>query len=436
MRHTISLVAFALLAGLAFAAPAKSDIEIIHTFTGKVDGLNPLSPTLVGSILYVPTGGAGTGKIYRFTQAGGTWTKTLIQSFSVKTGSHPGPLVADEAGALYGVTYDGGPGLCTNTKKKPKVIGCGTVYQLTPATGKNADRKKWIRTVLYEFTGSGDGAFPTGRLLRDASGNLYGVTSPIYAPGTTLCAPQCGSIFQLTPPATDGGAWTERTLYTFAGAPDGEGPTGELIADTNGVFYGTTRTGGTFNGGVVFSLTPPASSGGNWTETVLYRFIPFRVDNAAQPQSGVIMDANGALYGSSLHGGPANAGTIYKLTPPASAGAAWTQTVLHAFSNNADGCWPVGGMVIDSAGQLFGTTTNCGSGLSGTAFRLTPPATPGNAWTKTVLHDFSGADPDSGQPTATLIADPNGVLYGSTSAGLGGAPYGATWAITNSGFVP
>lgn len=441
MGCRIFLAALSVLAGLAVAAPANSQIEIVHTFTGKADGFGPISPTLAGGTLYVPTGGAGTGKIFKLAPSGGAWTKTLIQSFNATTGAHPSPLVADAAGALYGVTTNGGTGLCTNAKKTPKVIGCGIVYKLTPATGKNADRKKWIRTVLYQFTNTGDGAFPAGRLLMDASGALYGVTSPVPAYGVTNCAPRCGGIFQLAPPAAEGGAWTARTLYTFTGAPDGEGPTGDLIADANGVLYGTTRSGGTFGGafgtGTVFSLTPPASPGGSWTETVLYRFLPANKFTGAQPMSGVILGAGGALYGTTLHGGPDGAGTVYQLTPPASPGGNWTQSILHAFSNNADGCWPVGGLVADRAGQLFGTTANCGLGTSGTAFRLTPPAVAGDPWTKTVLHNFSGGAPDSGQPTATLVVDQNGKLYGSTGAGLGfDGEYGATWAITNSGFAP
>src|SRR5262249_41093401 len=156
-------------------------------------------------------------------------------------------------------------------------------------------------------------------------------------------------------------------------------PTGALIADGNGVFYGTTRAGGG-GWGTIFSLAPPSSPGGNWSETILYRFGAFPAIGGLQPESGVIMDASGVLYGTASHGAGLfdkathKAGLFYKLPPPLSPGGSWTQSVLHLFTNNADGCWPIGGLIADRTGQLFGTTADCGTGGSGTVFRLTPPA--------------------------------------------------------------
>jgi uncharacterized repeat protein (TIGR03803 family) len=419
MRYQTALAAFLLLAGLATAARAQSEVTI-HTFLGKADGSFPHGVAVSSGAVYVPTAVPGTGRVFKFTPSGGGWTKTDIQHYTAALGTDPGTLIADDTGALYGVTTHGGPGLCNNGRPVPKVVGCGTVYKLTPPTGKNAATKKWTRTVLYNFTNTGDGFFPTGRLLRDASGTLYGVTQSV--PITGPCTPTCGGVFQLTPPGVAGGAWTQRLLYGFTSILEGGGVNDELAMDADGVLYGTTRYGGPGGTGTVYSLTPPAIPGGNWTKATVHNFGPrFSGGIGENPQSGVIIDASGALYGA--------AGNIYKLTP--AGGGAWTPSII------SSGCAPLGGLLADRTGQLFGASVGCGVNSAGTVFKLTAPATSGDPWIRTVLYSFTGAPPDTGNPDSTLVADQTGTLYGSISGLYSpNGQSGAVFAISNSGFAP
>jgi len=151
---------------------------------------------------------------------------------------------------------------------------------------------------------------------------------------------------------------SERVLYSFRGGSDGSSPQGALVADKAGNLYGTTAEGGSSNCvsgcGIVFQLSPPATSGGSWTETVLYRFLG-GTDGAA-PGSDLIFDAAGNLYGTTMGGGDASSdGTVFQLTPPAQGGP-WTETVLYRFAGGADGKAPLSGLVFDKVGNLYGTT--------------------------------------------------------------------------------
>ncbi len=292
-----------------------------------------------------------------------------------------GGLVMDTRGNLYGTTYLGGI-----------VNGCydgwcGTVFQLSHKVGGG-----WAYTVLHTFNGA-DGGNPAAGLIFDARGNLYGTTRVGGARGY-------GTVFQLRQQGV--GRWTERVLHSFNPETDGGFPTDSLILDARGNLYGTTTLG------TVFELSPEAD--GNWTEKVLYR--PTGGPFGANPEAGLVMDTRGNLYGTTYYGGNPNydCGMVFELSPQA--GGGWTGTVLHTF-NQLDGCNPAAGVIFDGAGNLYGTTAvggdyreGCGNGC-GTVFELSPEA--GGGWTEKVL-DYGGYD---AYPSG-LIVDAAGNLYGTT----------------------
>ena len=337
-----------------------------------------------------------------------------------------GGLIFDASGALYGTTTDGGGTGCIFASE---VIGCGTVFKLTPPAAPGGN---WTENVLHRFTDGSDGAIPFAGLIFDASGALYGAAS---AGGNTKCpnlgTTGCGTVFKLTPPITSDGTWTETTLYTFTGGSDGSGPNA-VIFDASGALYGTTFGGGNLgcNGemgcGTVFKLTPPAASGGAWTESVLYTFTG---GSDGRFPNGLIFDAAGALYSTTSAGGNLSdpsgegSGTVFKLTPPATSGGAWTERVLYDFQVGSDGYGPDVGVIFDAAGALYGTTelggdlSGCSGGGCGTVYKLAPPTTAGGAWTKSTLYRFTGGS-DGARLYTGLVFDASGALYGT--AGNGG----------------
>jgi len=336
------------------------------------------------------------------TSAEAAHEKILHDFVDLPQGAYPqANLIADDAGNLYGTTRGGGK------------FGYGTVFEL--ALGKNG---KWDENVLYSFRGSpNDGAFPFGGLTIDDAGNLYGSTTG----GTNFhaCDYGCGTIFKLSPSSS---GWTETILYAFSGAPDGSVPNGTLVFDSAGNLYGTTEFGGDSFSGIVFELSP--SAGGVWTEKVLYDFTGN--DDGAYPYAGLLFDSTGNLYGTTLYGGDLGCesennipgcGVAFELT--SNGNGTWTEDVLHAFTLN-DGAFPSGSLVFDPAGSLYGTTTN-GPGVAcyegcGTVFRLTPHAD--GPWTESILYNFEGGS-DGVEPVAGLVLDGAGNLYGTTEYGGG-----------------
>lgn len=328
-------------------------------------------------------------------------------------------LVEDKAGNLYGTTFTGGSPCETQVQ-----TGCGIIFQLVPP---GAPGGSWTENVIYSFHGP-DGNGPTGNLTLDESGNLYG------AANGGEC---CGIIFQLAPPSSQGGSWTFTTLYNFQGEPDGAAPTGGLIFDKAGNIYGATYSGGAFDSsGIIFELSPPTGSGGAWTETVLFTFDFLDHPGIGyNPTSGVVMDKSGNLYGVTSVGGirkKGGEGVVFKLGRPTTGGASWSYKVLHAFQGEpSDGAFPVGGLVFDEAGNLYGTTSAGGSHKCtvpytqpcGTVFQLTPPL-----WTESVLYNFSGGS-DGWDPQASLVFHNDGVLYGTTTNGGGGCGNGGCGTI-------
>jgi uncharacterized repeat protein (TIGR03803 family) len=287
-------------------------------------------------------------------------------------------------------------------------------------------------TTLHNFQGAPiDGSHPTDSLVADKAGNLYGTTE--YG-GNGACSLNgstgCGTVFELSPPATKGGAWSEKILYHFQGGntgPDGNAPIGGLIFDRSGNLYGTTSLGGSTGNGTVFELRPPSSTNSTWTEIVLYNF-QGAPNDIAQPAESLILDRSGNLFGTTFRSdGPYlyNCGAVFELQPPAVSGEAWTETVLHSFNGNQkignDGCWTVSGVISDAVGNLYGTTNFGGTGNNGgtslgVIYELTPPSTAGGIWTENFPYNFTEGSA-GGSEAAGLVRDSKGNLYGTTAAG-------------------
>ena len=276
----------------------------------------------------------------------------------------------------------------------------------------------WAATekVLHRFNCNGtEPNGPYARLTFDTAGNLYGTTNG--------CGPYLGgTVFELKPKA--GGGYTEKVLHSFnPNGKDGAYPDADLIFDVSGNLYGTTYGGGAFGDGTVFELTPKASGG--WAEKVLHSF---NRKDGTNPRAGLIFDAAGNLYGTTLGGGTNDNGTVFELMPKADGG--WAERVLHDFKlDDADGAGPYATLVFDGAGNLYGTTSGGGTYGFGTVFELMPKA--GRNWAEKVLHDFKPfVNGDGANPDAGLIFDAAGNLYGTTSDGGHYDTYGTVFELT------
>jgi uncharacterized repeat protein (TIGR03803 family) len=260
--------------------------------------------------------------------------------------------------------------------------------------------------VIYRFPANSG---PWGSLVADAAGNLYGTTANGGNAG-------CGTVFEMSPPTSPGGSWSEVELYSFQCATDGTHPLFGLTFDKAGNLYGTTSQGGANDGGTIFELSPPAGPGGAWTETTLYTFD----ENASWPTGNLIFDRAGNLYGTTFYS--SLFGVVYQLSPPPTPGGAWTFTILYNFTAGTDGEEPNGGVILHN-GALYGTTTFAGNyscdeleGVGcGTVFKLIPPAIPGGVWTEQTILEFGGQDGE--YPYGGLVFDAAGNLYGTASGG-------------------
>jgi uncharacterized repeat protein (TIGR03803 family) len=394
--------AVTLLAALLISippAPAQT-LTTIYSFKGSPDGATPGSVSGQGGVLYGTTNGGGTsgfGTAFSLTppaSSGGAWTETVLYDFGGGSdGINPNVgLAIGKDGSVCGTTAGGG------------TSNNGTVFCLTPPASSGGS---WTEKVLHRFAGSpGDGARPFAGLWR-TGGVIYGTTG---FGGTT----DSGTVFSLTPAASAGGAWTETVLYNLLGSPgDGQSPQARVVMDSGGALYGTTAGGGISNNGTVFCLTPPASSGGAWTETVLYFFKGG--SDGRDPLGSVLIGSGGVLYGTTRYGGTTDSGTVFSLTPPASAGGAWTETVLYSFGGHRYYGGPFAGVVMGKGGVLYGSNCCGGTSSNGTVFSLTPPAASSGAWTERVLHSFSGGD-DGASPQASVVIGKDGLLYSTTTA--------------------
>jgi uncharacterized repeat protein (TIGR03803 family) len=287
-------------------------------------------------------------------------------------------------GAIYGTTYVGGESTCV----------CGTIFQFSNGT----------LTTLYTFAGT-NGANPAGSLIADTKGNLYGTTSQ----GGSGSA---GAVFELSPPATQGGAWTETVLYSFTGGADGGHPYAGLIQDSAGNFYGTTNSGGASNYGTVFKLSTTGS------ETVLHSFSGS--PDGAYPYAALIWDSAGNLYGTTYSGGAFNAGTVFKLS------TAGVETLLHSLNGTTDGANSSSTLTMDSAGNLYGAANQGGSDQEGTIFKLS------SAGHFSLLHTFSSRA-HGANPAAGMLLGSNGILYGTTTEGGDSDDDGTIFELTTTG---
>jgi uncharacterized repeat protein (TIGR03803 family) len=271
-------------------------------------------------------------------------------------------------------------------------------------------------TTLYDFGSERDATNPGG-LIRDAGGNFYG--NSVY--GGTRGE---GTVFQLSPPSEAGGNWTETILYSFQGGSDGAQPFGPLSMDKNGNLYGVTAGGGNqdevcySNGcGTVFEISPPADPGGTWTERLLYRFSS---SGGWGPAQGVILDSRGNLYGTTLNGGRdgQNAGTIFRLTPT---NGTWVAATLYSFGIYDKAGYSAGPLKLDAAGNLYGATGTSGiANAGGSVFRLSPPSKSGAQWTLTILFTPLFQGTSSAWVTPPILMGSDGAIYGTTYYGGNG----------------
>jgi len=361
--------------------------------------------------------------------ASASWEEKVLYSFQGgNDGAIPaGGVVFDKAGNLYGATSQGGGSNC------PPISNCGTVFQLSPPVKKG---DPWTESILHVFLGvpGNDGATPAGNVAVDANGNLYGTTAYGGSGGCILLGIKggCGTVYELSPPQTKGGAWTYTILYSFQSGKDGYFPWGDLTLDSKGNLYGATQFGGGKGTscnpfyqycGTVFELSPPKQKGGKWTEKVLHSFagIPSgkQSGDGASPNGGLTFDVKGAIFGTTLFGGAneqkcktdsgVGCGTVVELKPPRKSGGAWTELVLHRFTAGNDGAAPRGGLIFDSKGSLFGTA----GGGNGLVFRFTLGRN--HHWIDSVLYNFPNCQDGCGPSGLTLGSQ--GYLFGSAGSG-------------------
>ncbi len=401
--------------------PARSQTEtVLYTFGSTPnDGFQPAGGLVIdssGNLFGTTVSGSdtlcdlaevyGCGIVYELVKSSNGYTEKVLYSFGssspTKDGASPqAGLIVDASGNLYGTTTFGGYGGSPVCLVDIGVDGCGTVFELVNSSGV------YTENLLYTFTGT-DGAYPYAGLTMDSSGNLYGTT---YSGGA--CG--LGTVFELT---KSSGAYTEKVLYSFGcTSTDGWYPYAGLIMDSAGNLYGTAESEGASGYGMVFELV---NSNGDYTERVLYNFTG---TDGQMPTGNLIFDSLGNLYGTTQAGGEYGNGTVFEL---ANSMGSYTEKVLYSFRGPSygDGQTPVPGLVMDASGDLFGTTrlggTDCVPQGCGIVFEL---ANSSGTYTEKILHRF-GAPGDGEVPAAPLVMDSAGNLYGTTDTG--GATFGGT----------
>jgi uncharacterized repeat protein (TIGR03803 family) len=280
------------------------------------------------------------------------------------------------------------------------------VFELIPSTSK------WKERVLFSFPSVID---PIGQLVLDTKGNVYGASIVGGGP----C--NCGEVYQLV--RTSNG-WTQNILHTFVGGTsDGQYAQSGLVQDSVGNLYGATESGG-FNGnnGVVYELSP--NGDGTWKYSIIYEFGVVGGD-AANPYGPLKIDAAGNLFGTAANGGLYGWGAAFKLTR---SGTSWTETILYNYTLDFGSPPQPDGVVLDSAGNLYGTTISDGEFSLGTVYKLTPTI---GFWNRTVLHTFTGAS-DGAYPYGGVVVGPTGILYGTADSG-GIYGYGTVYKLVQGG---
>ena len=277
----------------------------------------------------------------------------------------------------------------------------------------------WSETILYNF-----GPFGSSDGDQPVGALIFDAAGNLYGTtyyggGSANCTFGCGTVFELTPGT---GGWTETVLHRFVGT-DGENPCAQLAFDAAGNLYGTTRLGGAYGSGTVFELSPV--SGGQWTETLVHSFGSSSTDGSDPVHGGVAIDAAGNLYGTTFYGGQNSVGQVFKLT---FARGEWRKSILHSFARGVGiGAYPEAGVTIDGSGNVYGTVTQGGAaGTGGGVFELKPAA--GGRYTYSILHSFRGAS-DGDFPSTAVVLDESGNLYGATNEG-GTGGYGTVYKLT------
>jgi uncharacterized repeat protein (TIGR03803 family) len=401
MKRTTIVLAAALTVAMHLSAQTK--IKVLHDFGSSNDGNDPSGPLLLDTRgnLYGATGGGpgttGFGIAFALApQSNGAWSEAILHTFASADGSPWGGLIFGQGGSLFGTTI-GGP------------VSKSEAYQLVPTSGG------WGFNVLYS-----DGAGP-GMVL-DNAGSLYGLIGPGDYFGI-------GAIGELS---LGSSGWTYTQLYGLCTAGDcsgGYNPPAPPIWDSNGNLWGTMAFGGitqspcsfTDGCGVVYELTTDGD--GTWTYNVIHQFADSSTDGQF-PDGGLAKDAAGNFYGNTSEGGAYNHGTIFKFSQVS---GQWVETILYDFPNCVQGCFPVGTMAIDKAGNLYGTTIGgvhnsaCGGFTCGEVFEMSPQRN--GRYKFTVLHKFVGTDGDT---PLGVILDGKGNLFGTTK---NGGTYGAGTAF-------
>jgi uncharacterized repeat protein (TIGR03803 family) len=384
-------IAFLTTIMMVTTAQAQS-FQVIHSFTGQGDDASPgagLTPAGAGKF-YGTTSGLGissNGSVFKLGASISGWILSPLNNFhQAGGGARPSDKVAiGPDGNLYGETYLGGQGDCGGEGS------CGVVFKLQPpANACPSFLCQWKQVVLYRFGMPPDAGLPVGEVIFDPAGNLYGVTA--YG-GSGPCQIGCGAVYKLTP---SGGGWTETVIYSFLGGSTGQLPFGGLIRDAAGNLYGPAL-GGSGGQGVIYELSP---SNGGWTETVLHTF---QGSDGAGPTGSLIADQFGNLYGTT-GGGVGIDGTVFELSHPGN----WSFQVLYTFPS---GNSPMGPLVFDNSGNLYGALWGGASG-GGAVFKLTPS---NGSWIETDLHDFQLSDGIN--PNGGLVFDSAGNLFGTTLQG-------------------
>jgi uncharacterized repeat protein (TIGR03803 family) len=395
------------------AAPRES---VLYTFRGGKDGADPVAAVIFdknGNIYGTTKSGGedtactgGCGTVYKLSASGGE--QVLYRFKGGKDGSAPeGALVGDAEGDLFGTTYSGGSTNCQG--------GCGTVFELVPNPSGTAYREK----IVHEFTSDPDGAGPTGTLTTDGT-SLFGTTmgggSNQYPCGGYEGGNTCGTVFMLKP---QGSGYHESIAYTFQAPPDASRPNPNLILGKGGIIYGSAWGGS--NGcsppnsdcGTVFGIS---KSGSGYVESFLFTLISGTTGAGPYPVGGVIQDSSGAFYGMQAlsNNYPFQpTGAVFKLTP--GTGGSYSESFLWTFTGVPDGSSPQASLIMDHAGNLYGTTLGGGSSTCscGTVFELSPGGPP---YSETILYSFLRGS-DGMYPASALVEDKQGALYGTTTEG-------------------
>jgi uncharacterized repeat protein (TIGR03803 family) len=363
--------------GVVWKLAPNGILTMLHKFTGGSDGAHPAAGLTLDAAgnLYGTTSAGGDVTACPSTDPGipggcgvvfglkpnshGGWTESVLHTFAYGAdGANPAAgLIFDAAGNLYGTTSVGGDPTACPSLFPAGLAGCGIAFKLKP----NADGT-WTESILHTFNGGAGGTNPSGGLIFDAAGNLYGTTSVGGNVGGCGSPEGSGVVFKLAP--NPDGTWTESVLHSFGG--DGCFAQGGVIFDSAGNLYGTTS--GNPNG-TVFKLAP--NPDGTWVESTLYSF--FDKADGLYPNGGLVFDAVGNLYGTTYFGGRVHlcnddgCGVVFKLTPTSS--GSWSETVLRKFLGRAAN--PFAPVIFDNKGNLYGTTSS-GTGNNGVVFKITP----------------------------------------------------------------